>query len=146
MEKSYLKLPLNFSELLQKKELKTCALEYSIAQNILLIIVTAFGECRFDHSFGCEIWDLDFELIYNPNTWREAVQKSLQNSIEKHEKRLSQVKVSVELSEEQVELGVVEARSLKQKLTIKISGNLTATNQPFFVNKTLYLNPISYAD
>lgn len=146
MDKNYLKLPINFSDILSKQELSTCNIEYSIAQNLFLILITAFGECRFDNTYGCELWDLDFELIYNPNMWKEKVQKSLQNSVELHEKRLLNAKVDLEMGEEELDLGVWDGKRLKQRLAIKITGNLSTTNQPYYFNKNLFLSPISYSD
>jgi len=146
MEHCYLKLPLNFADLLAKRELTTCDLEYSIAQNLFLILITAFGECRFDSSFGCELWDLDFELIYNPNMWKERVQKSMQAAVERHEKRLLDPRVDLDIGEEELDLGVWDGKRLKQRLAINISGKLTTTNQPYYFSKNLFLSPISYSD
>jgi phage baseplate assembly protein W len=63
MDITYYKIPLKLSGLLEGNELPTIDLRDSISSTLELIIMTRFGEHRHDPSFGCEIWDLDFELI-----------------------------------------------------------------------------------
>ena len=66
MKETYYDLPIRFDLLMQKnRELPTCSLDKSIAQNIFLIITSKFNEHRFDPTYGCEIWETDFELIHN---------------------------------------------------------------------------------
>ena len=71
MPTKYYELPINFSSLMQKNnELAACDLKKSIAQNIYLIITSRFRENRFDDSYGCELWDMDFELVHNESLRR----------------------------------------------------------------------------
>ena len=57
----YYQLPINFKTLMSTNSaLPTCDLKQSIAQNIFLIITTKYKENRYDESYGCEIWNMDF--------------------------------------------------------------------------------------
>ena len=55
----YLKLPLNLSQGLGGK-LERCSQEESIAQQIMLLIVSRQGELIGKESYGSIIWELEF--------------------------------------------------------------------------------------
>ncbi|MBS1549773.1 MAG: GPW/gp25 family protein, partial [Bacteroidetes bacterium] len=99
MNTNFLKIPLQVTKLIEGQELLVCTLKDSISQNLELIIMTRFGEHRYDFDFGCEIWDLDFELIVSENKWEEKLRQSLLQSITTHEDRLSEIQLSVKISE-----------------------------------------------
>src|SRR4051812_18744255 len=96
---SYYKLPLPLNSIMKGSDAPTCDLGASISKNIELIIMTRFGEHRSDPTFGCEIWDLDFELIVTPGFWERQMCNSIKQSIIKHETRLSNIDVTVALSD-----------------------------------------------
>ena len=77
------------------EELKMCDMEIKIRKNLDLIILTKFGEHRSNPAFGCEVWDLDFELIVSARLWEEKLRQSLMKSITMHEYRLSNVEITV---------------------------------------------------
>src|ERR1700744_1006601 len=96
----YYELPINFSTLMQTNhDLPTCELKMSIAQNINLIITSKYNEHRFDDTYGCVIWNMDFELVLNENAWREKVNQSVMQSLKRHEKRLEIYNTSVYMNE-----------------------------------------------
>jgi phage baseplate assembly protein W len=85
MSINYYKIPLQISALLEGNDLPNCDLKESLTHTLELIIMTRFGEHRHDPSFGCEIWDLDFELIVSEDKWEEKLRQSLLKSITSHE-------------------------------------------------------------
>ena len=78
--------PLNFSNIGKGHDLETQDLGASISQYIELIIFTRYGEHRYNPEFGCEIWDMDFELIRSESIWEEKLRQSLITSIVNFEK------------------------------------------------------------
>src|SRR4051812_5756238 len=95
----YYKLPLQLSGIMNGKDAPTCDLRASISKNIEHIIMTRFGEHRGDPTCGCEIWDLDFELIVSEGTWEKKLCDSILQWITNHECRLSEVEIFVTLSQ-----------------------------------------------
>jgi phage baseplate assembly protein W len=143
MSRVYHKIPLNIGDLLEKKDLPSCSLKESIAQNIYLLVTTKLGECRYDYTYGCELWDMDFELITNENKWTEKVTKSLEESLKNHEKRLYQTKVEVLVSEQTLPNRSNNVIRVKKKLDINVKGMVSETREEFYYNQSLFLSPIS---
>src|SRR5438128_12177347 len=124
------KLPLQLSKVIEGQELPTCNLNYSIIKNLELIVVTQFGEHRYDATFGCEIWDLDFELIVSKSLWEEKLRKSLQASIMKHEPRLSQIEISIAISDIEKPNFLKRYTEIKRRVDISITGMIKKTGEP----------------
>lgn len=137
----YYHFPLRPDELIQKKEHPKCSLKDSVARMIHLIAVTHFGEYKPDESFGCEIWEFDFENITNSQLFREQINKSLKQSVEKYERRLSKVRVETQI--QQVEYRVINRRT-KSRIILKVEGILAKTNEPFSYSENFFIAPLSY--
>ncbi|HRO43241.1 MAG TPA: GPW/gp25 family protein [Flavipsychrobacter sp.] len=143
MNKLY-QMPIKFGKLMERnQELVPCNLGTSIAQNIFLIISSKFQEHRFDSSFGCELWDKDFELITNPLVWQEQVNQSIYKSLNKYEQRLERLDVDTTVSEEPYQNPVTQVRSIKKRITISVKGVIKATGEDFAFAPQLFLSPIS---
>ncbi len=141
----YYKLPLQFSYLADKKELGKCSLENSIAQNIHLIITTKFGEFKLDETYGCSIWEHDFENIFRANQWKEQMAKSVKESIQNHESRLTNLYVKAEVGQEEMTNKMSNnANRIKKKIELKITGNLNLTNEAFEFYEKLFISPFSF--
>ncbi|MEP7170601.1 MAG: GPW/gp25 family protein [Bacteroidota bacterium] len=139
----YYTQPLNFSLLMQGKEHPGCSLKDSIAQRIHLILITNLGEFRSDKEFGNKMWDHDFEIIPNINAWKDSMAKSVREAIIKFEQRLLNIKVTLDLTEE--EFTNKEQQSLKRikkKVDIKIQANIKKTNEQFYFQELLYVSPL----
>ncbi|GAB3947584.1 hypothetical protein GCM10028805_20100 [Spirosoma harenae] len=141
MPQPYYALPLRLDEVIQHKPHPTCSLPQSIAQNLYLMLTTHFAESRFDESFGCSLWDEDFVNQAN-SRWKEDVRQSIETSIAEHEKRLTQVRVRVDLSDQEMQLGRANRR-VKRRLTVWIDGTLVRTNEQFSFQRSLFLAPLS---
>ena len=137
------KLPLQFSKLLEGNELPTCSLFDSVTNNLQLIITTRFGEHRCDPTFGCEIWDLDFELIVSENLWEEKLRQSLMRSVNCHEKRLASVQIIVEITQIEKFHLFKKFTEIKKRVEIKLTGTLLKTGEPFSFKTNLFLSPLS---
>jgi phage baseplate assembly protein W len=140
----YYELPIKFKNLMKAgSELKTCDLRQSIAQNIFLIITTMYKENRYDESYGCAIWDLDFELVSNENLWLETIRKSIYESVLKHEKRLYEITVEIEVSMDEQVTTLKGDKTVKKRLTIYVRGYINLTGEAFSFNTNIYLSPLS---
>lgn len=144
MVKHYYELPINFASLMQRnRDLPTCDMKQSIAQNLYLIITSKFKEHRYDESYGCELWDMDFELISNENLWRERIRKSVSNSVARHEIRLYDISVEIDITQDEGLLTLKDSRSVKKKLSIRIEGRVRETGELYGFSTNIYLSPLS---
>ena len=134
-------IPLQLGKVTRKKEIPKCGLPDSVAQMIHLIVTTGFGECKYNPSFGCEIWEKDFENIVNSQLYRENLRKSIQYTIEKQEPRLTGIRVDIQM--EQVDYRMFNRRT-KSRIRIRITGMLTKTNEPFTFSDQFFIGPLSY--
>jgi len=144
MNHPYYQIPIKFSALTTRNEdLANCGLPQSIAQNIYIIITSKFKEHRFDESYGCELWNMDFELITNENLWIEKIRKSIHISVSKYEKRLDGIEVTVKILQEEQVSRYNNTKAVKKKLEIRIEGKVTETGEPYFSEMNIYLSPLS---
>ncbi len=137
----YYKLPFQPNKLMSKTEHPKCPLPESVAALIHLIAISNFGDYTPDPSFGCEIWEHDFENISDSQIYREKLRFSIQESIEKHETRLSNVKVGLQM--DQIDYRMNQRR-IKSRIRIKVDATLTMTNETFTYTDQFYIGPLSY--
>ena len=120
-----------------------CDLLTSVTKNLELLITTRFGEHRSDPSFGCEIWDLDFELIISASLWEEKLRQSLLKSITTHETRLSNIDITVAINDMEKFNGIRQFVEIKKRVEIEIFGMLHKTGEPVHFRTNLFLSPLS---
>jgi phage baseplate assembly protein W len=128
---------------MQGNELTPCSLSHSITQHLELILTTKFGEHRSDPSFGCEIWNLDFELVSSIAAWEESLRKSLVQSVITHELRLTNVAINVSISDLEKFSIFKQSAELKKRVNISISGTIHKTGEPFSFHTNMFLSPLS---
>lgn len=140
----YLKIPLDFSELIKEDGggFNTCSLEESIAQYLMMIITSKYGEVVGKPRFGSEIWELEFNQLVKINKWEEKVRESLQKTIVEHEKRLKDIEVSVRLSEVDTNQESAD-QHVRRKAEIKVVGKIVETDTFFNFGTLLYISPLS---
>jgi len=142
----YYRIPLKFSDLFKKHELPKCRdIGESISQNIHLMITSRFGEYRFDQTYGSSIWDSDFENIFANDDWNEKISNSLRQIIETHEPRLKDIMVYAEITQEEIPATAANPQyRIKQKVSVRVEGTLTSTNERFETTQKLYVSPLSF--
>ncbi len=143
MQKDYYVLPLNPSNFFSNKEHRVCKIKESIAHYVHLINTSHFGECSFDDTFGCSIWEIDFDNLKSTNKLRSLIVDSLLESIKRHEKRLSNVKVEVKIKQEEI-LNNDAINRIKKRIDIKVKGKVKKTNESFSYIEYFYIGPLSY--
>ncbi|MEO7306564.1 MAG: GPW/gp25 family protein [Ferruginibacter sp.] len=140
---NYYKTPLKLSSLLEGDVLANCDLKESITKTLELIIMTRFGEHRHDPSFGCEIWDLDFELIVSENKWEEKLRQSLLKSVTTHEHRLSDIQLVVSITEIEKFHLLKQHAEIKKRVDIELKATIQKTGEFFKFNNSLFLSPMA---
>ena len=131
---AYYQIPLSFSTILKREKLKKCDLMQSIKNFIHLIILSSFQEYRRDSSFGCDMWENEFEILPSETKWQTQIKSSITSSIKSYETRLEDVNINIETK---------ETTSLMKRITINVSGTMKQTAEPFAHNETIYLCPKS---
>jgi phage baseplate assembly protein W len=142
MKGAFYKLPIDFGSIIQKKELEKTSLEHSIAQQIILLATTTFGECKFDETYGSKIWEIDFDLLMNENTLKEIISKTMKESLNQHEGRIKVNEIKVELSETNYK--IKEVSRAKKRVDIIIEATVKSTNRPFDFRGYFFVGPLSY--
>jgi phage baseplate assembly protein W len=143
MQHKYYKLPLNATALINNGSVEKSNIEESVANYIHLIMTTRFGECNFDLSFGCAVWDVDFNNISSDNKLRVIVSDSLVKSLKKHETRLSNLEFDVNIEQEEINIKREKSR-IKKSVYIMVKGVVKKTNEPFKYVEHFYIAPLSY--
>lgn len=139
----YYKIPLQLNAVTEGRELPACDLETSIQKSLELIITTKFGEHRSDPTFGCEIWDLDFELIVSARLWEEKLRQSLLKSITSHEHRLTNIEINATISDIEKFNVLKQFTEIKKRVDIHITGQMKKTGEMFVFHTALFLSPLS---
>lgn len=141
--KNYFTIPIKANKLITQEEHGTCDLKQSIVYHIHLINTSYFGECSFDESYGCTIWDIDFDNLSSSNKVKEMIRESLIESLKKHEKRLSKIAIEVNIKQEEIP-SLKNGITVKKKVTLEIKGKIKKTNEDFHYNEYFYIGPLSY--
>lgn len=143
MQNQYYKYPLDLKRIFQQQELIKCSVGEAVSQNLHLIILSHHGEHRYNKSLGCEIWDLDFDLIMSLRIWEEKLRNSLLYAIAENEKSLEQIEVIVSVSEVENSDYSNTNVSIKRQVDIRVHAILTATGEKYYFHTQLFLSPIS---
>jgi len=144
MISSYLGIPVNFGTIIRKAELDRVDIKQSIRNMIHLIITTSCGEVKCDPLFGCEIWQYDFDTIYNSHALKEELKKSILSSIRNNEKRLSNL--SIDLHIEQLEVMTrIRNKRIKTRVVLAVNGLIEVTDEPFTHQEVFFIGPLSYS-
>ncbi|KQS40968.1 GPW/gp25 family protein [Pedobacter sp. Leaf194] len=143
MSDKFFNKPFRLSSLLSGKGLQSADLGKSISNHIELIIFTRYGEHRYQQNFGCEIWDLDFELIVSESIWEEKFRKSLLKSITDQELRIYSTSVDIHITEVENVYPMRKITEIKKKVDISVRALIKATGEKYFFNTALFLSPLS---
>ncbi|AXO79595.1 hypothetical protein DZC78_04040 [Olleya aquimaris] len=143
MNNNYYKLPINAESLIKSRIHQTCGLSDSIANNIHLIATSYFGECTFDDSYGCSIWNIDFDNLKSTNKLKSLIEESLIDSLKIHEKRLTHVRVSVRIKQEELNLNE-QSNRIKKRVDINVKGKIKKIDEDFSYIEHFFIGPLSY--
>ena len=122
--------------------MERCSYEESIAQNIMMMIVSKYGEAESKDDYGSVIWNLEYNQTVFNQDWEENVKKSLEKTIVKYEHRLKNIEVNVELTEVEEEIRN-KYHNARRRVRIGVRGLLILNDNPFYFNTYLYISPLS---
>lgn len=126
-----------------RRELAKCSMQQSVMQNLHLLLTTAYGEFPADETYGCGIWDYDFDSVSSAHKVKEAIRQSLLQSIQQKEKRLSNVRVELNIVQEEL-ADLTGVRSVKKRIDILVKGTLLAINEKIDYKFNFFVGPLSY--
>lgn len=152
-------LPIDFHGFFKKAELvrlkkqprtsfefrKTSDLKESIDEFIELLVFTHPGECKFANDFGFNFWEYEFsnlsiDTFNNTENPRRNFENNLKEAILKYEPRLSDVKVEVLLSEENL---LIKKTRIKFLVMIFIQGFIKGIQkEPYRKNLVFSMGPV----
>ncbi len=141
----YYGFPVSFKSLITGKKLRKLSLEDSVDQHISLILVTRFEEFKYDPTFGCTVWDYDFEALPKINSWKNEMEHSIAKLLDALEPRLANVVIKVNISLEEVTAKRFKnVRRVKRRINIAVKGRLVPTDEVFErLDYSLFFSPIS---
>jgi phage baseplate assembly protein W len=139
MSATYYQLPLDLAGILERQQLPRCSVQESIAQHLYLILTTHFKESRYEPAFGCQVWEQDFEAMTTMR-WKDNVQHSVEQAIQKYEPRLVRAQVQVTVLD--FELKNVNHR-IRKRLEVTVTAALQRTNESFNFQCSLFVAPLS---
>jgi len=143
MARDYLNIPVDFREIKRKGIVDRVDLKTSIHNLIHLITTTTYKEVRHNPEFGCDIWQYDFENIYNPHAFKEELRRSIRDSITRNERRLTGVRVDLQL--EQVEVSTrIRNKRVKTRINMVVRGIVDETNEMLEHHEMFFIGPLSY--
>lgn len=137
----YLKIPIRLNSAARQK-LPRCSFEESIAQQLLLLIVSHNGEVIGKDDYGSIIWELEFNQLVKISDWEDGVRNSLIHTINKYEPRLRDIDVTVTLSEIEEE-NKSKISHARRRAQIGVTGIINKTNQEFNFSTLVYISPLS---
>lgn len=139
-------IPISFKTLMRKDRKHTeCTLRESVQQNILLVLTTHFGEWRYDETYGCEIWDREFEALEENETWITIIENSVTKALQLHEPRLIDLRVIVRVKQEERKERPEDKDSPKRvrKLLLVETTGILHNDEQFKYVRPFYYSPIS---
>ncbi len=143
MKTPYYNFPVDFSGFMTGSHLPLCSLKASIDQHVQLIIATRLGEHRSDPTYGCEIWDLDFQVVLSAGLWEDKLRQSLLETIKSHEKRLCKVEIKVKMTDAERHSILNDNPEMKKKVLIEVMGTMSKTGEAYSYKTNLFLSPLS---
>ena len=144
MENENYRMPFNpLSMMKSGGHIETCDVGESIAQNIMLLIITKKGENRYDQHYGNDVWDIEFDNGVTSATWENIFIKSLQRQIDDYESRLVNAVVSANIKFVEHNYETKGFTEVKKKVKIVINAKLNATGEAFNFSTEIFLSPMS---
>lgn len=140
MEEQNYALPLALDRIVMKQMLAKCPDREAIHQHLYLLMVTHFDETRFDENYGCALWEHDFSIL-SQIKWKDLIRESLEVSISKFERRITQTKVRVEI--EELEVMSKTNNYVRKRIGVEVKAVIRRTNEPFIFFERIFISPMS---
>lgn len=123
--------------------IETCDIAESIAQNIMLLIITKKGENRYDENYGNDVWDVEFDNGVSPSMWESIFVKSLRRQIIDYEPRIINPNIKAHIAYVEHNYETRGFSEVKKKVKVGINAKLESTGENFNFSTELFLSPMS---
>ncbi|MCL1669772.1 GPW/gp25 family protein [Elizabethkingia ursingii] len=144
MEGINYRFPFNPSALMTENgSIETCDIAESIAQNIMLLIITKKGENRYDENYGNDVWNVEFDNGVSSAVWENVFINSLKRQISDYEHRLVNPQIKAHIVFVEHNYDTRNFTEIKKKVKIAINAKLEATGEQFNFATELFLSPMS---
>jgi phage baseplate assembly protein W len=140
MEEQNYALPLALDRIVDGQPAPACADREAIHQHIYLLMVTQFDENRFDRNYGCALWDHDFSIL-SQIRWKDLIRESLETVIHTYERRITQVRIRVEI--EEFEVMSRSNNYIRKRIGVEVKAVIRRTNEPFVFFERIFISPMS---
>ena len=142
-QKNY-RIPFDPERLIKEhSNVDTCNTMESIAQNIMLLIMTRKGENRYDPEYGNGVWDIEFENSVSLSDWENIFAKSLKEQITNYEPRITAPKVIVRIAYVEHSYDTKKFSEIKRRAKIFVFANMVETGESFRFDTEIFLSPMS---
>lgn len=144
MQYTFFKFPFNPEfAMTEGAIIPTCSLAESIAQHVMLLILTRKGENRFNPDYGNAVWDLEFDNAITTVEWERVFEQSLLDQIKKYEPRISYPQVQVHMEYVEHTYGTKDFVEVRKKAKIGINAILTDLGERYTFSTHIYLSPMA---
>lgn len=144
MQHTFLKFPFNPETAMMEGSLvPMCSLAESIAQHVMLLILTRKGENRFNPDYGNAIWDLEFDNAITIVEWECIFEESLLEQIKKYEPRICDPQIQVHMEYVEHTYGTKNFVEIRKKAKIGINATLTDIGERYTFSTHIYLSPMA---
>lgn len=144
MESSNYSMPFNPSSLMRENgTIQTCDIGESIANNIMLLIITKKGENRYDDQYGNDVWSLEFDNGITSARWENIFINSLRRQIAAYEPRLVSPVIKAHIIFVEKNYDTRDFTEIKKKVKIAINAKLESTGEQYNFVTELFLSPMS---
>lgn len=144
MESQNYKIPFNPANMMiSNGQIETCDIAESIAQNIMLLIITKKGENRYDENYGNDVWNVEFDNGVTPAMWENLFVTSLQRQIAEYEPRIVNAVVQANINYVEHSYETRGFSEVKKKVRVGINAKMEATGERFNFSTELFLSPMS---
>ena len=109
--------------------------------SLVFRIIKLLIQNKYDEAFGNIIWENEFTNITKNNSLKEKIKDSLLETILKYEHRLENVKVEVQMFQE--EGYVLNTKRLRERINIETTAIIKKTKEKFFHQEYFYIAPLS---
>lgn len=136
------KFPISGAALTQSQKLAKIYDDRSVIDHIYLILTTSFGEYKYQYSYGCTLWQHDFDISKTESDWSNEMTTSLTKNIKDNEPRISpSFRVDVKVIRQEAD----DIHDLRQLFSVKVSNLiLLETNEKLNdVEYDIVFSPIS---
>ena len=128
---------------LLNEEHPTCSLGRSIAQFLHLLLHTRPGQLRSAATFGCALWDAEFDNTLDLSRWEETMTHSLLAAVQHYEPRLRDVRIHLQISSLAQIKSPPAQLAARWQADISIKGVVVLTHEAFSYATQLYIGQLA---